>query len=82
MSRLAYLLALTPLESFRLLRRRFPLLRRGPAWTAVELLSSAKHSRGIRFAELLLRQEAVVRQHINWPSLAFEGQRVVEGNGL
>jgi len=73
-----YLLSLTPVETWRVLRRRLPLLRNGPAWTASELLSSPKHARGIRFAELLLRQEAIVRQHINWPSLSFEGQRVVE----
>ena len=78
MSRLAYLLTLTPLESLRLLRRRLPVLRRGPDWTAVELLSSAKHSRGIRFAELLLRQEAIVRRQVSWTNLDFENRRVVE----
>lgn len=78
MSRLNYLLALTPLETWRLLRRRLPLLRNGPAWTPAELLSSAKHSRGIRYAELLLRQEAVVRRHMPWEPLDFEGRRTVE----
>ena len=76
--RLSYLLTLTPLETWRLVRRRVPGLRRGPAWTATELLSSGKHNRGIRFAELLLRQEAVVRRHMPWPPLDFEGRRVVE----
>ncbi len=78
MARLSYLLSLTPRESWRILRRRLPVLRSGPAWTADELLTSAKHGRGIRFAELLLRQEAVVRRHMAWEPLDFEGRRVVE----
>ncbi len=78
MSRLGYLLTLTPYETWRLARRRLPLLRNGPAWTAAELLTSAKFGRGIRFAELLLRQEAVVRQHTSWQPFDFEGKRVVE----
>ncbi len=78
MSRFSYLLSLTPLETWRLLRRRLPVLRNGLAWTAGELLSSGKHSRGIRFAELLLRQEAVVRRHMPWVPLDYEGKRVVE----
>jgi hypothetical protein len=76
--RLSYLLTLTPLETWRLVRRRMPVLRGGPAWTPSELLSSAKHGRGIRFAELLLRQEAVVRRHVPWEPLNFKGRRVVE----
>lgn len=78
MSRFSYLASLTPLETWRLLRRRLPVLRSGPAWTADELLSSSKHSRGIRFAELLLRQEAVVRRHMTWEPLDFAGRRVAE----
>jgi hypothetical protein len=78
MARLSYLLQLTPLETWRILRHRMPGLRGGPSWTARELLSSSKHARGIRFAELLLRQEAVVRRHMTWPALDFEGRRVVE----
>ena len=78
MSRLSYLLSLTPLEVWRLLRRRLPILSAGPAWTPTEILSSAKHLRGIRFAELLLRQEAVVRRHMPWAPLNFDAQRVVE----
>ncbi len=78
MPKLSYLLTLTPLETWRLARRRLPGLRGGPAWTAVELLSSAKHGRGIRFAELLLRQEAIVRRHMPWEPLDFTGKRVVE----
>lgn len=66
------------METWRLLRRRLPLLRNGPAWTADELMSSSKHGRGIRFAELLLRQEAVVRRHMPWEPLDFSGRRVVE----
>src|SRR4051812_43825205 len=78
MSRFSYLLSLTPRESWRLLRLRLPVLRDGPAWTPEELLSSAKHGRGIRFAELLLRQEAVVRRHMPWEPLDFAERRVVE----
>jgi len=78
MANLSYLASLTPRETWHLLRRRLPLMRGGPAWTAGELLSSAKHSRGIRFAELLLRQEAVLRQHLPWEPLEFAGRRVVE----
>ena len=78
MPKLSYLLGLTPLETWRLARRRLPVLRNGPAWTAAELLSSTKHGRGIRFAELLLRQEAVVRRHMAWEPLDFAGKRVVE----
>jgi hypothetical protein len=78
MAKVGYLLTLTPLETIRLLRRRLPVLRGGPAWTARELLSSQKHSRGIRFAELLLRQEAVVRRHLPWEPLDFAGRHVVE----
>jgi hypothetical protein len=77
--RLSHLLTLTPRETWRLVRRRLPGLRSGPAWTAAELMASAKHSRGIRFAELLLRQEAVVRRHRpSWAPLDFAGKRVVE----
>jgi methyltransferase family protein len=76
--RFSYLLSLTPLETYRLIRRRLPLLRSGPSWTAAELLSSAKHGRGIRFAELLLRQEAVARRYMPWSPIDFENKRVVE----
>ena len=78
MPRLSYLMTLTPWETWRLLRLRTPGLRGGPAWTTDELLSSAKHGRGIRFSELMLRQEAVVRRHMPWPALDFAGKRVVE----
>jgi len=78
MPRLSYLLSLTPRETWRILRHRLPGLRGGPAWTATELLSSPKHARGIRFAELLARQEAIAAQHQAWPPLDFEGKRVVE----
>jgi hypothetical protein len=56
-----FLFSITPVETLRLLRRRTPLLRNGPSWTAFELLNSPKHARGIRFADLLLRQEAMVQ---------------------
>ena len=78
MSRLGYLLSLTPMEIGRLVRRRLPVTRSGPSWTAAELLSSSKHSRGIRFAELLLRQEAIIRRQTPWKALDFSGKRVVE----
>lgn len=76
--RLQYLLSLTALEVARLVRLRLPLLRKGAVWTAQELLSSPKHGRGIRFAELLLRQEAILRRQMQWESLSFEGKDVVE----
>jgi hypothetical protein len=76
--KLSHLLSLTPLESWRIIRLRLPLLRSGPAWRPSELLSSAKHSRGIRFAELQLRQEALVRGVMPWQPLDYEGKRVVE----
>lgn len=41
-------------------------------------MSSSKHARGIRFAELLLRQEAIVRRHMPWQPLDFSNKRVVE----
>jgi hypothetical protein len=78
MTKLSHLLSLTPLESWRIMRHRLPLLRGGPSWTPAELLTSAKHGRGIRFAELLLRQEAVVRRQMPWAPLDFEGRHVVE----
>jgi hypothetical protein len=77
-SKLNYLLGLTPLETWRLVRRRMPILRNGPAWTPKELMTSSKYGRGIRFAELLMRQEAVVRRHVPWEPLSFDGKRVVE----
>lgn len=78
MRRLSYLLELTPRETWRIVRHKLPVFRRGPSWTPAELMSSPKHSRGIRFAELLLRQEAVVRQHQTWEPLNFENKNVVE----
>lgn len=79
MSRLSYLMSLTPRETWRLVRLRAPLLKGGPAWTPEELMSSQKYSRGIRFAELLMRQEAIVRRHLpGWAPLDFQDKRVVE----
>lgn len=69
---------LTPRETWRILRGKLPGFRDGPAWTAMDLLGSAKHRHGIRFAELLLRQEAIVRRHMAWQPLDFEGKRVIE----
>ena len=78
MAKLEYLLSLTPRESWRILRHRLPGLRGGPSWQPNELIYSSKHGRGIRFAELLLRQEAVVRRAMDWEPLDFDGRRVVE----
>lgn len=78
MAKLEYLLSLTPRESWRILRHRVPGLRGGPSWQPNELIYSSKHGRGIRFAELLLRQEAVVRRAMAWEPLDFDGRRVVE----
>jgi hypothetical protein len=78
MAKLEYLLSLTPRESWRILRHRVPGLRGGPSWLPNELIYSSKHGRGIRFAELLLRQEAVVRRAMPWEPLDFDGRRVVE----
>ena len=76
--KLRQLADLTPRETWRLLRRRLPGLRNAPAWTAMDLLGSTKHRHGIRFAELLLRQEAILRRHLDWEPLDFEDRRVVE----
>ncbi len=78
MAKLSYLLTLTPFETWRILRHRLPGFRGGPSWTAQELMSSSKHNRGIRFAELLLRQEAILTRAYGWKPLDFEGKRVVE----
>ena len=75
---LRHLLSLAPRETWRLVRRRLPVLRNGPAWSAMDLMSSPKYRNGLRFAELLLRQEEVVRRHMAWKPLDFEGARVVE----
>ncbi|QUS39097.1 hypothetical protein RPMA_09805 [Tardiphaga alba] len=41
-------------------------------------MSSSKYNRGIRFAELLLRQEAILTREYDWQPLDFEGKHVVE----
>lgn len=73
-----HLMSLPPRETWRLLSRRLPVLRNRPVWRPLDLLTSQKHRSGIRFAELLLRQEAAVAQKVPWKPLEFEGQRVVE----
>ena len=78
MGKLSYILGLTPRETWRIARLRLPVFRNGPAWTVTELMSSPKHSRGIRFAELLLRQEAIAARNMNWQPIIFEDRRVVE----
>ena len=76
--KLGQLADLTPRETWRLVRQRLPGEDNANPWTPMDLLGSAKHRHGIRFAELLLRQEAVVRRHMAWEPLDFEGARVVE----
>ncbi len=75
---LGHLIDLTPREAWRLVRGRLPFVAEGPAWTAKDLLNSVKHRHGIRFAEFLLRQEAVLTREIGWKPLDFEDARVVE----
>lgn len=69
---------LTPRETWRLVRGRLPLAPKTPAWTANDLLNSVKHRHGIRFAEFLLRQEAILTRAVGWKPLDFEGANVVE----
>ena len=78
MSKLSYLLTLTPRETWRIARHKLPILRSGASWTPGELMSSSKHTRGIRFAELLMRQEAVVTRCTTWRTLDFADKHVVE----
>lgn len=78
MTRLSYLLTITPRETLRLARQRLPFFKNGRAWTAKELMSSQKFTRGIRFAEFLMRQEAIAQRSMPFPAFDFEGKRVVE----
>lgn len=78
MAKLSYLMTLTPIETWRIARHKIPYFRGGPAWTPHELMSSSKHARGIRFSELLLRQEAIAARNMDWAPISFEGKRVVE----
>ena len=75
---LTRMLDLTPRETWRLVRGRLPFVPKGPAWTANDLLNSVKHRHGIRFAEFLLRQEAILTREIGWKPLEFEDARVIE----
>lgn len=75
---LGHLADLTPRETWRLARGRLPFASKGPAWSAMDLLNSAKHRHGIRFAEFLLRQEAILTREIGWKPIDFEGAHVVE----
>ena len=77
-SKLSYLLTLTPRETWRIARHKLPILRSGASWTPGELMASSKHTRGIRFAELLMRQEAVVARALAWRPIDFAGKFVVE----
>ena len=78
MGKPSYILGLTPMEAWRIARRTLPFTRNAPAWTVMELMTSPKHSRGIRFAELLLRQEAVAARNMKRQPISFENRRVVE----
>ena len=44
----------------------------------MDLIASVKNNKGIRFAELLLRQEAILERSVGWSALEFEGSKVVE----
>lgn len=76
--KLGHLPDLTPRETWRLARGRLPLLSERPRWTAKDLLNSVKHRHGIRFAEFLLRQEAIATRAMGWAPLDFEGANVLE----
>ena len=78
MTILGAMIDLTPRETWRLARGRLPLVPKGPSWTANDLLNSVKHRHGIRFAEFLLRQEAILTREIGWKPLDFGGADVVE----
>ncbi len=78
MTKLGAMLDLTPRETWRLARGRLPLVPKGPGWTANDLLNSVKHRHGIRFAELLMRQEAILTREVGWEPLNFEDANVVE----
>jgi SAM-dependent methyltransferase len=78
MVQLRFLSHLTLPELQRIVRRRLPVLKDGPAWTVGELAAFARQIPGIRFAELLLRQEAIIRRTMPWEPLSFDGKRVVE----
>jgi len=78
MSQLRFLSYLSLPEIQRIVRRRLPVLRNGPAWTTGELAAFARQIPGIHFAELLLRQEAILHRTVNWEALNFEDKRVVE----
>lgn len=77
-SKLDQLADLSPRETWRLVKGRLPVLRNRAGWTAMDLLGSPKHRNGIRFAELLMRQEAILDRQIGWKPLDFDGARVVE----
>lgn len=78
LKKLGHLADLTPRETWRLARSRAPDSFGGTAWKPMDLLGSAKHRHGIRFAEFMLRQEAICVRHMAWEPLAFEGAKVVE----
>jgi hypothetical protein len=77
-AQLRFLSHLTLPEIQRLVRRRLPVLKNGPSWTKRELGAFARQIPGIHFAELLSRQEAIIRRVAHWEALDFEGKRVVE----
>lgn len=75
---LGHLPDLTPRETWRLARGRLPFISKGTRWSPRDLLNSVKHRHGIRFAEFLLRQEAIATRAIGWKPLDFEGADVLE----
>ena len=76
LSRLRFLADLTPRETCRIVRRKY--FSASKPWTENELLLSPKYSRGIRFAEFLLRQEAILKRELDWQPINFDDCRVVE----
>lgn len=69
-----FLYELPPREVVRIVRGK---LGRG-RWRTADLLASAKHSRGARYADFLLRYQAILRRQLGWAELDFAGRRVVE----
>lgn len=78
LKKLKYLSGMSLHDIRRLARRKLPGLPGGAPWTAQELMASAKYARGVRFAELLMRQEAILRRESGRPPIDFAGANVIE----
>lgn len=78
LEKLKYLMGMSVYDLRRLARRKLPALRDGAAWTAAELMASAKYARGVRFAELLMRQEAILARERSRVPIDFAGAHVIE----